>query len=60
MSDEPIIEQKSTIKVTLNSKREPQFEARVVQGVSDGELAVLRRQAVNHYRELCREFGVPS
>lgn len=52
------VEQKSSIKVTLNAKREPQFEAKVVQGVTDDELATLRRQAVNHYQALCRELGV--
>jgi hypothetical protein len=54
------VESKSTIRVSLNAKREAQFEVKVVQGVSDGELAELRAQAVHSYRELCREFGVPS
>lgn len=53
-------EARSSIKVTLNAKREPQFEAKVVQGVTDSELATLRAQAVNQYRELCRELGVAS
>lgn len=53
-------EAKSSIKVTLNAKREAQFEAKVVQGVTDAELATLRGQAVNQYRELCRELGVAS
>lgn len=54
------VEAKSSIKVTLNAKREAQFEAKVVQGATDDELATLRRQAVAQYRELCRELGVAS
>jgi hypothetical protein len=53
-------EAKSSIKVTLNAKREAQFEAKLVDGVTDDELAKLRGQAVNTYRELCRELGVAS
>jgi phage RecT family recombinase len=54
------VESKSTIRVSLNAKREAQFEVKVVQGVTDPELADLRRQAVASYRELCRELGVAS
>lgn len=54
------VEAKSSIKVSLNAKREAQFEAKVVQGATDDKLATLRRQAVNQYRELCRELGVAS
>lgn len=55
-----VVEQRSSIKVTLNAKREPQFEAKVVAGATDQELTTLRQQAVNQYRELCRELGVAS
>jgi hypothetical protein len=54
------VESKSTIRVSLNAKREPQFEVKIVDGVTDPELAELRRQAVASYRELCRELGVAS
>jgi hypothetical protein len=58
--DGPVVEAKSSIKVTLNAKRDPQFEAKIVQGVTDPELDELRRQAVHTYQELCRELGVAS
>jgi hypothetical protein len=56
--EHPLVEAKSSIKVSLNAKREAQFEAKIVEGVTDDELTALRGQAVNTYRELCRELGV--
>jgi hypothetical protein len=56
-SEHEPVEQKSTIKVTRNAKGEAQFEAKVVHGVTDDELADLRRQAVAHYNALNRELG---
>lgn len=53
----PSVEAKSSIKVTRNSKGEPQFEAKVVSGATDEELTMLRRQAVHQYRELSRELS---
>lgn len=53
----PAVEAKSSIKVTRNSKGEPQFEAKIVQGATDEELTILRRQAVNQYRELAKELS---
>lgn len=53
-------ESKSTIRVSLNAKREAQFEIKVVEGATEDEITRLRGLAVNAYRELCREFGVPS
>jgi len=52
------VEQKSSIKTSVNAKREAQFEAKIVQGTTDDELTELRRQAVHNHRELCRELGV--
>lgn len=51
------VEQKSSIKITRNAKREPQFEAKIVEGATDAELAELRRLAVHQYRELDRELA---
>ena len=51
------VEQKSSVKVTRNAKGEPQFEAKVVAGATDEELATLRQQAVTQYRELARELA---
>jgi hypothetical protein len=51
-------EQRSSIKTSLNAKREAQFEAKVVDGTSDEAMAELRRIAVSNHRELCRELGI--
>lgn len=56
--DQIQVEAKSSIKTSLNAKREPQFEAKIVQGVTDVELTELRRQAVHNHRELLRELGI--
>lgn len=55
--EQPAVEQKSSIKVTRNAKGDAQFEAKIVHGVTDGELADLRRQAVETWQALARDLG---
>lgn len=58
--DGQVVEQKSSIKVTRNAKGDAQFEAKIVAGVTDGELNELRAKAVKTYQELARELGGAS
>lgn len=52
-----VVEQKSSIKATRNSKGDPQFEVKVVAGESDETLTTMRQQAVAQYKALAQELG---
>lgn len=54
--DQPVVEQKSSIKVTLNAKREAQWEVKVVDGSTMGGLDELRRIAVAQHNALIAEL----
>lgn len=51
-------EAKSSFKVTLNAKREPQFEIKVVAGESVQECDRLRGICVAQFRALKQELGI--
>jgi len=53
----PIIEQRSSVKVTRNAKGDPQFEIKVVDGVDEAEMMRLQRIAVAHYWDLVTELS---
>jgi len=52
MADEPIVEQKSRFKITMNAKHEPQWELSVVAGETAEELDRLRLLAVSQHEQL--------
>lgn len=53
---EPVIEQKTRVKVTRNAKGDPQWEITVVEGTPDAELERVRSLAVQTHRALVREL----
>jgi hypothetical protein len=50
-------DQRSKIKVTRNSKGDPQWEATVVEGADPAELERIRGLAVEQYHALARELS---
>jgi hypothetical protein len=54
--DAPFIEQVSKIKVSLNSKQDPQWEVSIVQGATADEIAELHALAVAEHRALQRDL----
>lgn len=57
---DPVIEQKSRIKVTRNAKGDAQWEIAVVDGTTPEEMAAIRTLAVETHQELLRELADPE
>lgn len=58
MSDaEHLVEQRSSVKLTLNAKGDPQVEVRVYEGADAEELERIRRLAVQQFSEALRAVG---
>jgi hypothetical protein len=55
-SEAPFIEQVSKIKVSMNSKQDPQWEVSIVLGTTPDEVAELHSLAVAEYRALQRDL----
>ncbi len=56
--EQELREQRSSIKVTLNAKHEPQFELKVYAGEEESELARIRTLAVEQYKFLLEELAI--
>lgn len=46
------IESRSTVRLTLNAKQQPQWEIKVVDGFDDGEVNRMLHKALAMHREL--------
>jgi hypothetical protein len=49
-------EARSTVKISLNAKQDPQWEIKVVEGADPVELDRIRELAVAQHRALVREL----
>lgn len=61
MSDHPASEereQRSSIKIVLNAKREAQVEVKVYAGETADDLLALRKAAVDAYRQTLADLGI--
>lgn len=55
---EPVIEQRSRIKISETAKGEPRFDVSVVEGADAGELERMRTLAITTYQELGKALVV--
>lgn len=49
-------EQRSSVKVTMNAKHDPQWEIKIVDGATEDEINRLRTLAVEQHRALVTEL----
>lgn len=55
---EPVIEQKTRIKISENAKGEPRFDVTIVEGADADEVQRIRTLAITTYQELGKALVV--